>query len=327
MKIPFKGRRLRANAMVRELVRETTVEVSDLIQPYFVVDGNNREEPIESMPGISRYSIDCLLKDLDSLSFCEINKIILFGVPETKDSQGSSAWSKGNLVERALSEIKRRFPNITVIADVCLCAYTDHGHCGHLSQSGTVDNQKTLELLAKASLSYAHAGADIIAPSDMMDGRIGFIRQALDANGFEYTPMLSYAAKYCSAFYGPFRDAAHSSPKRGDRKTYQMDVSNRREAAREIAADISEGADMIMVKPALAYLDIIRLAKSRFNVPVFAYQVSGEYSMIRAMGEMGWGDENALALETLTSIKRAGADKIITYFAKSFKQMISEGQS
>lgn len=306
---------------MRSMVAETIVSPADLIQPYFIVEGNNRREPIESMPGVERLSLDLLLDELRDLQSHGVDKVILFGVPLHKDKKATSAWTKDNVVETAVLKIKQMYPNLLVIVDVCLCAYTDHGHCGHLLETGEVDNDGTLETLAKVSLSYARAGADVIAPSDMMDGRIGAIRQTLDAHGFHHTPILSYAAKYASAFYGPFRDAAKSSPQKGNRRTYQMDPANAKEAYREISSDLKEGADMVMVKPALAYLDIIKMAKDKFAVPVFAYNVSGEYSMVKAMAKLGWGDEKALALEMLTSIKRAGASRIITYFARSFHDL------
>lgn len=322
MKAIYRGRRLRKTDQMRSMVAETKVQSSDLIQPYFVIEGKNKKEPIESMPGVERMSQDLLLPEIESLQERGIDKILLFGVPSHKDRKATSAWQKDNIVESAIVKIKETFPSTLLIADVCLCAYTDHGHCGHLLENGSVDNDATLEILSKVALSYARAGADVIAPSDMMDGRISAIRQTLDANGFQETPILSYAAKYASAFYGPFRDAAKSTPKQGNRKTYQMDPANAKEAYREISADLKEGADMVMVKPAMPYLDIIKMAKDRFAVPVFAYNVSGEYSMVKAMGKLGWGDEKALAMEMLTAIKRAGADRIITYFAKYFHDLI-----
>ena len=313
----MRGRRLRTNDVIRSMVRETIVTCNDLIYPLFVVEGKGVKEEIKSMPDNYRFSLDTLVEEVKELYELGLKGVLLFGIPDHKDHIGSGAYCDGNIVSRAISVIKENFPDMYVIADVCLCEYTDHGHCGFI-EDGYVNNDKTLPLLAKTALSYAKAGADMIAPSDMMDRRIGYIRKALDDAGFVNTVLMSYSAKYCSSFYGPFRDAADSSPKFGDRKTYQMDPANSREAMREIMADIEEGADIIMVKPALPYLDIIKMARDNTNVPICAYNVSGEYSMIKAGEKMGWIDGKKVALESLISIKRAGADMIITYFAKQF---------
>ncbi len=313
----MRGRRLRTNDVIRSMVRETIVTCNDLIYPLFVVEGQGIKEEIKSMPDNYRFSLDTLVDEVKELYELGLKGVLLFGIPDHKDHIGSGAYCDGNIVSRAISIIKENFPDMYVIADVCLCEYTDHGHCGFI-EDGYVNNDKTLPLLAKTAVSYAKAGVDMIAPSDMMDRRIGYIRKALDDAGFVNTVLMSYSAKYCSSFYGPFRDAADSSPKFGDRKTYQMDPANSREAMREIMADIEEGADIIMVKPALPYLDIIKMARDNTNVPICAYNVSGEYSMIKAGGKMGWIDGKKVALESLVSIKRAGADMIITYFAKQF---------
>ena len=313
----MRGRRLRTNDVIRSMVRETIVTCNDLIYPLFVVEGKGVKEEIKSMPDNYRFSLDTLVEEVKELYELGLKGVLLFGIPDHKDHIGSGAYCDGNIVSRAISVIKENFPDMYVIADVCLCEYTDHGHCGFI-EDGYVNNDKTLPLLAKTAVSYAKAGADMIAPSDMMDRRIGYIRKALDDAGFVNTVLMSYSAKYCSSFYGPFRDAADSSPKFGDRKTYQMDPANSREAMREIMADIDEGADIIMVKPALPYLDIIKMARDNTNVPICAYNVSGEYSMIKAGEKMGWIDGKKVALESLVSIKRAGADMIITYFAKQF---------
>lgn len=313
----MRGRRLRTNDVIRSMVRETIVTCNDLIYPLFVVEGQGIKEEIKSMPDNYRFSLDTLVDEVKELYELGLKGVLLFGIPDHKDHIGSGAYCDGNIVSRAISIIKENFPDMYVIADVCLCEYTDHGHCGFI-EDGYVNNDKTLPLLAKTAVSYAKAGVDMIAPSDMMDRRIGYIRKALDDAGFVNTVLMSYSAKYCSSFYGPFRDAADSSPKFGDRKTYQMDPANSREAMREIMADIDEGADIIMVKPALPYLDIIKMARDNTNVPICAYNVSGEYSMIKAGEKMGWIDGKKVALESLVSIKRAGADMIITYFAKQF---------
>ena len=307
-------RRTRSTEQLRRLVRETVISPADLIYPIFVVEGSDRKDPIDTMPGIYRYSIDRLNEVLDEVKESHISGVILFGVPDHKDETGSGAYDDNGITQRAIRHIKKYYPQTLVIADVCLCEYTSHGHCG-LVCDGHILNDETLPLLAKAAVSYAKAGADMIAPSDMMDGRIGAIREALDENGFIDTPIMAYSAKFASAYYSPFRDAADSAPAFGDRKSYQMDSANGREAVREIEEDIAEGADIVMVKPALAYLDIVRAARDRFSLPVAAYNVSGEYSMVKAASEKGFIDEKRIVLENLVSIKRAGADIIITYHA------------
>ncbi len=307
-------RRTRSTEQLRRLVRETVISPADLIYPIFVVEGSDRKDPIDTMPGIYRYSIDRLNEVLDEVKESHISGVILFGVPDHKDETGSGAYDDNGITQRAIRHIKKYYPQTLVIADVCLCEYTSHGHCG-LVCDGHILNDETLPLLAKAAVSYAKAGADMIAPSDMMDGRIGAIREALDENGFIDTPIMAYSAKFASAYYSPFRDAADSAPAFGDRKSYQMDSANGREAVREIEEDIAEGADIVMVKPALAYLDIVRTARDRFSLPVAAYNVSGEYSMVKAAAEKGFIDEKRIVLENLVSIKRAGADIIITYHA------------
>ncbi len=314
-------RRLRKNAALRDMFRETSLSKSDFIFPLFVVEGNNIKKEIGSMPNIFQMSVDAVVKECEELLNSGIHAVILFGVPEHKDETGSGAYDENGIIQKTIREIKKSFPEMLVITDVCLCEYTSHGHCGVI-EKGDVANDATLELLAKEALSHAQCGADIIAPSDMMDGRIGKIRQTLDENNFSQIPIMAYSAKYASAFYGPFREAAESAPQFGDRKSYQMDAGNSDEAMREIAQDISEGADVVMVKPALAYLDIIRRAKDEFNLPVAAYNVSGEYAMIKAAGANGWIDEERAMLEMLLSIKRAGADVIITYFAKDAAKLI-----
>lgn len=313
----MRGRRLRTNEVIRSMVRETVVNKNELIYPLFVVEGEGIKEEISSMPDNYRFSIDMLMEEIKELYELGLKGVLIFGIPDHKDELGTSAYCEGNIVSKAIMAIKKEYPDMYVIADVCLCEYTNHGHCGFI-EDGYVNNDKTLPLLAKTAVSYAKAGADMIAPSDMMDGRIKYIRKALDDNGFVNTVLMSYSAKYCSSFYGPFRDAADSAPKFGDRKTYQMDPANSREALKEIMTDIEEGADIIMVKPALPYLDIIKSAKDNTNIPVCAYNVSGEYSMIKAADKMGWIDGKKVAMESLVSIKRAGADIIITYFAKEF---------
>lgn len=308
-------RRLRRNEALRALVRETKVEAGDLIYPLFVVEGNKIKQEINSMPGIYRYSPDLLPEELQSIARLGIPGVILFGIPQHKDQLGSSAYHPKGIIQQAIRVIKKTCPDVLVITDVCLCEYTSHGHCGFVV-GDYVDNDKTLELLAKIALSHAEAGADIVAPSDMMDGRVKAIRQTLDKSGFQNTPILAYAAKYASAFYGPFREAAESAPQFGDRRSYQMDPPNWREALREVEQDIAEGADIVMVKPALPYLDVIRKVRDTFNHPLAAYSVSGEYAMAKAAALQGWLDERAIVLEMLTAIKRAGADIIITYYAK-----------
>jgi porphobilinogen synthase len=297
------------------LIRETRVDVGDLIYPLFVVEGNKIKQEISSMPGQYRLSHDLLPKETEEIARLGIPAIILFGIPKKKDEVGSSAYHPRGVIQQAIRAIKKATPEMLVVTDVCLCEYTSHGHCG-VVVDGYVDNDKTLELLAKTALSHAHAGADMVAPSDMMDGRVKAIRQALDGNGFQNTPIMAYAAKYASAFYGPFREAAESAPQFGDRRSYQMDSPNWREALREVEQDIAEGADIVMVKPALPYLDVIRRVRDTFNHPLAAYSVSGEYAMVKAAAQQGWLDEKRIVLEMLTSIKRAGADIIITYYAR-----------
>ncbi len=313
----YRGRRLRRNEEARNFSRETWVTPSDLISPIFVTEGKGVRQAIDSMPEIERYSVDQLDSELEAVFAAKIMSVLLFGVPKDKDAKASGGWKESGVVQEAIARIKKMAPAMNVITDVCLCAYTDHGHCGHL-KNGIVDNDSSLETLAQIALSHARAGADFVAPSDMMDGRVAAIREKLDENGFQNLPILSYSAKYASAFYGPFREAAKSGAKEGDRKSYQMDPPNVRQAMREIAADIDEGADMVMVKPALAYLDVIRVARQRFDTPIVAYNVSGEYSMVKAAAERGWLDEKSVVREILTAIKRAGADRIVTYHAKDF---------
>jgi porphobilinogen synthase len=308
-------RRLRKTKNIRNLVRETELKSSDFIMPYFVVEGSGIKNEIKSMPGNYQMSVDSLLKDLDGLGAIGVRSILLFGIPGKKDDVGTEGYSKDGIIQKTIREVKKQYPEISVVGDVCLCEYTSHGHCG-VVENDDVDNDKTLALLSKMALAQAEAGVDLVAPSDMMDGRVRAIRRALDEGGFTNLPIMSYAAKYASAYYGPFRDAAESAPEFGDRKTYQMDPANAVEALKEVALDIEEGADIVMVKPALAYLDIIRQVKDRFHVPVAAYNVSGEYSMIKAAAQLGYIDHDRVMMETLTSIKRAGADIIITYFAK-----------
>ena len=312
----YRPRRLRANENIRRLVRETQLSVDDLIYPMFVVHGENTSIEISSMPGCYQYSVDKLVDAAKELASLGIPATILFGIPESKDSHGSEAYAEDGIIQQAVRSIKEAVPDLLVITDVCLCEYTDHGHCGVI-ENGEVLNDPTLDLLVKESISHAHAGADLIAPSDMMDGRVGAIRYALDEEGYDHISIMAYSAKYASAFYGPFREAAESAPQFGDRRSYQMDPANVEEALREVALDIEEGADIVMVKPALSYLDVIHQVKSEFQMPVAAYNVSGEYAMVKAAAQNGWIDEKQVALELLTSIKRAGADMILTYFAKS----------
>ena len=309
-----RGRRLRTNSAIRDMVRETTLDSKDFIYPIFVVEGQNIKNEISSLEGNYHFSIDRLHEVIKEIEEADIAGVLIFGIPEHKDECGSESYNDNGIVQQAVGEIKRLNKDLLVITDVCMCEYTSHGHCG-IIHGEDVDNDETLEYLCKISVSHAKAGADIIAPSDMMDGRISYIRKALDENNFKNISIMSYSAKYCSAFYGPFRDAANSTPQFGDRKTYQMDPANRMEALRETQMDIEEGADFIMVKPALAYLDIIRDCKENFNMPLVAYNVSGEFAMVKAAGKLGLIDEERVMMETLTSIKRAGADIIITYHA------------
>jgi len=296
-------------------VRETQLSTDDVIYPMFVIFGEQIKQPIPSMWGIYQLSIDNLIAEAKEVVDLGIPAVLLFGIPETKDEIGTSAFVEDGIIQKAISALKSKYPFLLIITDVCLCEYTSHGHCGPV-EGGKVSNDRTLELIAKTALSHARAGADMVAPSGMMDGQVKGIREELDANGFEHTPIMSYSAKYASSFYGPFRDAAQSAPQFGDRRAYQMDCSNSDEALREVSLDIQEGADIVMVKPALSYLDIIRRVKDKFGYPVAAYNVSGEYAMVKAAAQNGWVDEKRIAMEILTSIKRAGADIIITYFAK-----------
>jgi porphobilinogen synthase len=297
------------------MIRETTLSVDDLILPLFAINGKNVRNPISSMPGHSQMSIDNLIKEAKRAVGLGIPAVMLFGIPDKKDPVGTQAHARNGIIQKAVRELKNKVPNLLVITDVCLCQYTDHGHCGIVLPDGVIDNDSTLEILAKTALSHAEAGADMVAPSDMMDGRVGELRETLDENGFIHTPIMSYAAKYCSAFYGPFRHAAESAPQFGDRRTYQMDPANSREAIREVTMDVEEGADIIMVKPALPYLDIISRVAEEIDLPVAAYNVSGEYAMVKAAEKMGWLDGTRTMMEMLLSIKRAGADMILTYFA------------
>ncbi len=319
---PFsRPRRLRKNEEIRSLVRETALSLDDLIYPMFVRHGENVVEEIPSMPGVFRYSVDRVAEKVAQVRDKGIKAVILFGIPEHKDEVGSDTWSDEGIIQRALREIRKEVKDIYLITDVCFCEYTSHGHCGVL-YGHEVDNDKTLENLKKQVVSHARNGADMVAPSGMMDGMVKAIREALDSEGFTHIPIMAYSAKYASAFYGPFRDAAESAPSFGDRRSYQMDPANRREALKEVSLDVMEGADIVMVKPALAYMDVIRDIRERFLLPVCAYNVSGEYSMVKAAGKLGWIDEERVTLEILTSIKRAGADMIITYFAEEVAGLI-----
>ena len=313
--MPMRMRRLRRTDALRRMVRETRLDPAQFIWPLFVRSGTGVRAPIGSMPGVAQTSVDEMLRDAEKAVAAQIGGILLFGIPDTKDATGSSAWDPQGPVPSAVRAVKREFPNLVVVTDVCMCEYTDHGHCGLLTSSGEVDNDATLELLSREALAHAEAGADIVAPSDMMDLRIGHMRGALDLAGFTQTPIMSYAAKYASAFYGPFREAAESTPAFGDRRSYQMDPANGREALREVKLDVEEGADILMVKPAGAYLDIIAAVKRETQMPLAAYQVSGEYSMIKAAAERGWIDGDRAMMESLIAIARAGADMTITYFA------------
>lgn len=310
----YRPRRLRQNEAFRRMIRETKLSVDDLILPLFAISGKGVKNPIESMPGHYQLSVDNLVKTSKEAFELGVPAVILFGIPQQKDPLGTRAYAKDGIVQKATRALKEKLPDMAVITDVCLCQYTDHGHCGVIDGQN-IDNDASLDLLARTALSHAAAGADMVAPSDMMDGRVAEIRNILDENDFNNLPIMSYAAKYCSAYYGPFRDAADSAPKFGDRRTYQMDPANALEAIREVSMDIEEGADIIMVKPALAYLDIICRIREETDLPVAAYNVSGEYSMIKAAAEKGWLDGKKVMMETLTAIKRAGADLILTYFA------------
>jgi porphobilinogen synthase len=318
----YRPRRLRRNEKIRAMVRETSLSAANLIYPLFVGPGKDNAQPVSSMPGVAQLTVDRAVRECREASALGIPAVILFGIPEQKDALGSEAYADAGIVQRAVREIKEAAPELLVITDVCLCEYTDHGHCG-VVEGGDVNNDRTLELLAKEALTHARAGADIVAPSDMMDGRVGAIRKLLDESGFEHTAIMAYAAKYASGFYGPFREAAESTPQFGDRRSYQMDPANANEALREVELDIREGADIVMVKPAMAYLDIVYRVKREFGYPVAAYNVSGEYSMIKAAGANGWIDEERIMMEVLFGIRRAGADMILTYFAKDAARVLS----
>lgn len=320
----YRPRRLRRNDALRKMVRETWLRVEDLIYPLFVVPGENLRREISSMPGIFHQSVDCLVAEAAAAWEAGVPAVLIFGVPERKDAEGTEAWNDKGIVQQAVRALKKNLPELVVITDVCLCGYTDHGHCGVL-RNGEVDNDSTLEHLAAAALSHVRAGADIVAPSDMMDGRVRVIRKTLDEDSFHNAAIMSYAVKYASAYYGPFRMAAECAPRSGDRRSYQMDPANRREALREAALDVEEGADFLMVKPALAYLDIISALRGKFQLPLAAYNVSGEYSMIKASAANGWIDERTAVLENLTGIKRAGADLIISYHALEAADWLRQG--
>jgi porphobilinogen synthase len=317
----FRPRRLREKPLLRKLVRETRLAVDDLVYPVFTVHGRGVREPIPSMPGQGRLSIDELVKDAKDVAAAGIPALLVFGLPGEKDPRGSEAYAEDGIVQQAVRAVKDTVPDLLVITDVCLCQYTSHGHCG-VVEDGVVRNDPTLELLARVAVSHAEAGADMVAPSDMMDGRVGAIREALDEASYAEVPIMAYSAKYASAFYGPFREAAESAPQFGDRRAYQMDPANGVEAMREIALDLDEGADIVMVKPALPYLDVISRAKAEFGVPLAAYSVSGEYAMLKAAGQLGWLDEERAMLEALTAIRRAGADIVITYFARDLARLL-----
>lgn len=320
----YRPRRLRRNEKLRNLIRETTLEPRNFVYPLFIGPGKDRAQPVSSMPGVAQLTIDRAVRECREIESLGIPAVILFGIPERKDARGSEAYDDRGIVQQAIRAIKETSPGLLVVTDVCLCEYTDHGHCGVIVK-GDVDNDATLDLLAQEALSHARAGADIVAPSDMMDGRVGAIRKALDDNGFAHTPIMAYAAKYASGFYGPFREAAESTPQFGDRRSYQMDPANTDEALREVELDIREGADIVMVKPALAYLDVIYRVKQKFGYPVAAYNVSGEYSMIKAAGQNGWIDERRIMMEVLYAIRRAGADMILSYFAKDAARLLRNG--
>ncbi len=317
-------RRMRATPALRRLVQETQLSVSDLIYPLFVAEGINRPREIEPMPGIFQHTLHSLVSEVESVAELGIPAVLLFGIPTHKDEVGSQGYASDGIVQEAIRVIKQAQPELAVIGDVCMCEYTSHGHCGILLEDGIVDNDRTLELLAETAVSQADAGADIVAPSAMMDGQVGAIRDALDDNDHDNVPIMAYSAKYASSFYGPFREAAESAPQMGDRRGYQMDPANVNEAMREIEGDIFEGADIVMVKPALAYLDVIANAKQRFDTPLAAYNVSGEYSMVKAASANGWIDERRIVMEILTGIKRAGADMILSYHAKDVAEWLAE---
>jgi porphobilinogen synthase len=311
-------RRLRRGQTLRALVREHRIDVTQLVQPLFVVENGNAAGPIGSMPGIERFTVDGVVQEVGVLDALGVHSVLLFGIPESKDAAASSNYDPDGVVQRAARAIKDAFPHIIVIADLCNCEYTDHGHCGIVTSDGDVDNDATVAVLVRTASTYARAGVDVIAPSDMMDGRVGAIREMLDKDGFQHVAIMSYSAKYASAFYGPFREAAGSAPSFGDRRSYQMDPSNAREALRQMQLDVEQGADVIMVKPGMPYLDIVRAARERFDVPIAVYNVSGEYSMVKAAAQNGWIDEDRAVDELLTGFVRAGADIVISYFAKEY---------
>ena len=322
----YRPRRLRESPLLRSMVRETSLRVDDFVYPLFAVHGRGVREPIGSMPGQYRLSVDELLKECKDAASMGIPAVLLFGLPRDKDPRGSEAYAEDGIIQQAVRAVKDTIPDLLVITDVCLCEYTSHGHCG-VVEDGRIKNDPTLELIARTAVSHAEAGADLVAPSDMMDGRVAAIREGLDESGFPETPIMAYSAKYASAFYGPFREAADSTPQFGDRRSYQMDPANAMEAMREVALDVDEGADIVMVKPALPYLDVIARVKGEFGLPVAAYSVSGEYAMLKAAGQLGWLDEDRAVLEALTGIRRAGADIIITYFAKDAARLIEQGRA
>jgi porphobilinogen synthase len=322
----YRPRRLRESPLLRSMVRETSLRIDDFVYPLFAVHGRGVREPISSMPGQFRLSIDELLKECKDAASMGIPAVLLFGLPRDKDPRGTEAYAEDGIIQQAVRAVKDTIPDLLVITDVCLCEYTSHGHCG-VVEDGRIKNDPTLELIARTAVSHAEAGADLIAPSDMMDGRVAAVREGLDESGFLETPIMAYSAKYASAFYGPFREAADSTPQFGDRRSYQMDPANAMEAMREVALDVDEGADIVMVKPALPYLDVIARVKGEFGLPVAAYSVSGEYAMLKAAGQLGWLDEDCAVLEALTGIRRAGADIIITYFAKDAARLIEQGRA
>jgi porphobilinogen synthase len=322
----YRPRRLRESPLLRSMVRETSLRIDDFVYPLFAVHGRGVREPISSMPGQFRLSIDELLKECKDAASMGIPAVLLFGLPRDKDPRGTEAYAEDGIIQQAVRAVKDTIPDLLVFTDVCLCEYTSHGHCG-VVEDGRIKNDPTLELIARTAVSHAEAGADLIAPSDMMDGRVAAVREGLDESGFPETPIMAYSAKYASAFYGPFREAADSTPQFGDRRSYQMDPANAMEAMREVALDVDEGADIVMVKPALPYLDVIARVKGEFGLPVAAYSVSGEYAMLKAAGQLGWLDEDRAVLEALTGIRRAGADIIITYFAKDAARLIEQGRA
>ena len=322
----YRPRRLRESPLLRSMVRETSLRVDDFVYPLFAIHGRGVREPIGSMPGQYRLSIDEMLKECKDAASMGIPAVLLFGLPRDKDPRGTEAYADDGIIQQAVRAVKDTIPDLLVVTDVCLCEYTSHGHCG-VVEDGRVKNDPSLELIARTAISHAEAGADMVAPSDMMDGRVAAIREGLDEGGFPELPIMAYSAKYASAFYGPFREAADSTPQFGDRRSYQMDPANILEAMREVALDVDEGADIVMVKPALPYLDVIARVKAEFGLPVAAYSVSGEYAMLKAAGQLGWIDEERAMLEALTGIRRAGADIIITYFAKDAARLIEQGRA